>query len=84
MKLPGSKFWGIIALSFASLLVITASSAVWFKSELSTEELDYLIRLLERFIGPVLIVAFLFLAVCIWSLESVYRDYIRPIPKLAG
>ena len=83
MKLPGSKFWGIIALSFASLLVITASSAVWLKFELSTEELDYLIRLLERFIGPVLIVAFLFLAVCIWSLGSLYRKYVRPIPKLA-
>jgi DNA polymerase-3 subunit epsilon len=83
MKLPGSKFWGIIALSFVSLLVITASYAVWFKFELSSEELDYLFRLLERFIGPMLIVAFLFLVVCIWSLESVYRNYVRPIPKLA-
>ncbi|MGB5748801.1 MAG: exonuclease domain-containing protein [Desulfobacterales bacterium] len=83
MKLPGSKFWGIIALAFASLLIITASSAAWFKFQLSSEELDFLIRLLGRLIGPVFIVAFLFVVVCIWSLESVYRNYIRPVPKLA-
>ncbi len=83
MKVPGSKFWGIIALSLGSLLIITASSAVWFKVQLPFDELDFLIRLLGRFIGPLLIVAFLFLVVCIWSLESLYRNYIRPIPKLA-
>jgi len=83
MKLLGSKFWGIFTLAFASLLIITASSAVWFKFQLSPDELDFLIRLLGRFIGPVLIVAFLFVVVCIWSLESVYRNYIRPVPKLA-
>lgn len=83
MKFPGSKFWGIIALAFASLLIITASFAVWFKFQLSSEELDFLIRLLGRLIGPVLIVTFLVAVVCIWSLESVYRNYIRPVPKLA-
>jgi len=83
MKLPGSKFWGIIALAFASLLIITACSAVWFKFQLSPDELDFLIRLLGRFIWPVLVVAFLFVVICIWSLESVYRNYIRPIPRLA-
>ena len=83
MKFPGSKFWGIIALALASLLIITTSSAVWFKFQLTSEELDFLIRLLGRFVGPVLVVAFLFVVVCIWSLESVYRNYIRPIPKLA-
>ena len=83
MKFPGSKFWGIIALALASLLIITTSSAVWFKFQLSSDELDFLIHLLGRSIGPVLVVAFLFVVVCIWSLESVYRNYIRPIPKLA-
>jgi len=83
MKLTGSKFWGIIALAFASLLIVTASSAVWFTFQLSSAELDFLIRLLERFIGPALVVVFLFVLVCIWSLESVYRNFIRPVPKLA-
>ena len=83
MKLPGSKFWGIIALAFALLLIITASSIVWFQLQLSSEELDFLIRLLRRLLGPVVIVTLLVVGVCIWSLESVYRNYIRPVPKLA-
>jgi len=82
MKLPGSKFWGVIALALASLLIITVISAVWFKFQLSPAELDFLIRLLGRFVGPVLIVALLFLGVCIWSLESVFRNYIRPVAEL--
>jgi len=83
MKIPGSKFWGIIALALASLLIIIASSAIWFKFQLTSAEIDFLIDLVSRFIGPVLIVALLLLVVCIWSLESVFRNYIRPIPKLA-
>ncbi len=83
MKLTGSKFWGIIALAFASLLIITAGSAIWIKFQLTSEELEFLIRLLGRFIGPALVVVLLSVVVCIWSLESVYRNYIRPVPKLA-
>jgi DNA polymerase-3 subunit epsilon len=82
MKIPGSKFWGIIALALASLLIITVSSAVWFKFQLSPAELDFLIGLLRRFGGPLLIVALLFLGVSIWSLESVFRNYIRPVSEL--
>jgi len=83
MKIAGSKFWGVIALAFASLVIIVAGSSVWFKFQLTPAELDYITRLLRAYIGPILIISFFLLVVCVWSLESVYRNYIRPIPKLA-
>jgi signal-transduction protein with cAMP-binding, CBS, and nucleotidyltransferase domain len=46
MKLPDSKFWRIIALSFASLFLITVSLAIYLRFQLSNEELDFLINLL--------------------------------------
>jgi DNA polymerase-3 subunit epsilon len=82
MKMPGSKFWGVVALSFASLIIILISTAIWFKYQLTSEELSFFIHLTLRFIGPVVIVTLLLLVVCIWSVESVFRNYIRPIPKI--
>ncbi len=83
MKIPGSKFWGVIALSFASLIIIAAGSAVWFNYQFTSQELDFLTRLVRQNIEPLLIVIFLFLVVCLWSLESVFRNYIRPVSKIA-
>ena len=68
MKIPGSKFWGGIALSFASLIIIAAGSAVWFNYQLTSEELDFLTHLVRQNIEPLLIIIFLFLVVCLWSL----------------
>ena len=83
MKMPGSKFWGVVALSFASLIIIFISSAIWFKYHLSSEELRFFTHLIRRFIGPAIIITFLLLVVCIWTIETVFRNYIRPIPKIA-
>jgi DNA polymerase-3 subunit epsilon len=83
MKMPGSKFWGVVALSFASLIIILIGSAIWFNYQLSSEELSFFTHLIRRFIGPLIIIAFLLLVVCIWTIEAVFRNYIRPIPKIA-
>ena len=32
MKLPRSKFWGAVGLSFVSLIIILTISAVWFNA----------------------------------------------------
>src|SRR5210317_467309 len=83
MKLAGSKFWGIVALSLVSLIIIAAGFAVWIKFQLTAAQWDFITRLLGTHIGPLLILILLLLVVCIWSLESVFRNYIRPIPKIA-
>jgi DNA polymerase-3 subunit epsilon len=83
MKIAGSKFWGIVALSLVSLIIIVAGSVVWIKFQLTAGELDFITRLLRAYIGPILVIVILLLVVCIWSLESVFRNYIRPVPKIS-
>jgi DNA polymerase-3 subunit epsilon len=82
MKIAGSKFWGIVALSLVSLVLIAAGAVVWIKFQLTAAELDFITRLLGAYIGPMLITVILLLVVCVWSLESVFRNYIRPVPKI--
>jgi DNA polymerase-3 subunit epsilon len=65
-----------------SLILITAGFVVWIKFQLTAAEWDFITRLLGAYIGPILIVVILLLVVCVWSLESVFRNYIRPIPKI--
>ena len=65
-----------------SLIIIVAGSAVWIYFQLASAELDFIANLLKAYIGPFLIIALLLLLVCIWSLESVFRNYIRPVPKI--
>jgi DNA polymerase-3 subunit epsilon len=83
MKLPRSKFWGAVGLSFTSLIIILIISAVWFKRQLTPAELTFFTHLLRQFIGPIVIVSLLILAVCSWAVEAVFRNYIRPIRKMA-
>ena len=83
MKLPGSKFWGTVGLAFVSLIIILTISAVWFKHQFTIEELSFAGQLSRKFIGPVIIVVLLLLAVCGWAVESVFRNYIRPIQKIS-
>ena len=83
MKKPGSKFWGVVALSFVSLIIILVSAAFWFKYQLEPEELKFIAHLVQQHIGPLLIILLLLLAICFLFLEAVFRNYIRPIPKIA-
>ena len=65
-----------------SLILIAAGSVVWIKFQLTAAEWDFITRLLRAYIGPILVIVILLLVVCIWSLESVFRNYIRPVPKI--
>ncbi len=83
MKLPRSKFWEAVGLSFVILIIILTVSAVWFKHQLTSDDLKFITDLLWRFVGPIIILGLLLAAVCIWAVEAVYRNYIRPIRKIA-
>ncbi len=82
MKIAGSKFWGIIALALVSLVLVVAGSITWFTLQLTSAEFDFVTRLLRAHIGPILVVALILLVIGVWSLESVFRNYIRPVPKI--
>ena len=82
MKIAGSKFWGIIALALVSLIIVVAGSITWFTLQLTSAELDFIARLLRAHIGPIFVMALILLVICVWSLESVFRNYIRPVPKI--
>ena len=82
MKIAGSKFWGIIALALVSLVLVVAGSLTWFTLQLTSAEFDFVTRLLRAQIGPILVMALILLVICVWSLESVFRNYIRPVPKI--
>jgi DNA polymerase III subunit epsilon len=82
MKIAGSKFWGIIALALVSLVLVVAGSITWFTLQLTSAEFDFVTRLLSAHIGPILVMALILLVICVWSLESVFRNYIRPVPKI--
>jgi DNA polymerase III subunit epsilon len=82
MKLPRSKFWGTVGLSLVSLIIILTISAVWFKRQLTFDEVDLIAHLLRQFIGPLLIIALLLLTVLIWAVEAIFRNYIKPIHKM--
>ena len=66
-----------------SQIIIAAGFVVWIKFQLTAAEVDYITRLLWAYIGPILIFALLLLVVWVWSLESVFRNYIRPVPKIS-
>ncbi len=83
MKLPRSKFWGAVGLSFVSLIIILTISAVWFKRQLTSDELNLITHLLRQLIGPLVIISLLLAAVCVWAVEAIFRNYIRPIHKIA-
>ena len=83
MKLPRSKFWGAVGLSFVSLILILSISAVWFKRQLTPAELNFISHLLRQYMGPAIIISSLLLIVCVWAVEAVFRNYIKPIRKMA-
>jgi len=83
MKMPRSKFWGAVGLSFVSLILILTISAVWFKRQLTSEELNFISHLLQQYFGPAIIITLLLLTVCVWAVEAVFRNYIKPVRKMA-
>ena len=82
MKKRGHKFWAAIALSSAAWLVICIGFALWFKTQLSSEALSFLLDLFKDHFGPFIILALLLLLVGALFLDSVLRKYIRPLRKV--
>ena len=83
MRKPGNHFWGIVALpAFISILILTGS-AVWFKHQLTSEQLHILLQLLYEFVGPVIIIGLVLLVLAIASVLTIYRKFILPTRKIA-
>ena len=83
MKRRGHKFWQFIALSFTAGLIICVGVAVWLKTQLAPEAQAFLLGLFKNHFGSILILAVLLLLVGVWFLDSILRQYIRPLRKIA-
>jgi len=83
MRKPGNHYWEVVALSGFLLILILTGSAVWFKYQLTSEQLQFTLQLLEQFIGPAVIIALLLVAVSGASLLTVFRKFILPTRRIA-
>jgi DNA polymerase-3 subunit epsilon len=83
MRQPGNNYWGIVALAAFFSIVILTGSAVWFKYQLTSEQLQAILHLLRQFIGPVLVIVLLLLVVSGGSVAALFRGYVLPIRKIA-
>jgi len=83
MRKPGNHFWELVALSVFTLILILTVSAVWFKYELTSEQLQFILPLVRQFIGPAIVIVLLLLLVSGASVLTVFRKYIHPTRKIA-
>jgi len=83
MKRRGHKFWHTIALSFAAGLIICVGVAIWLKTQLAPDAQAFLLGLLKNHFGSILLAALLLLLIGAWFLDGIYRQYIRPLRKIA-
>ena len=83
MRKPGNHFWEVVALSVVLIVIILTGSAVWFKYQLTSEQLQFFLHLLRQFVGPVVVIALVLLMVSAASVLTVFRKYILPTRKIA-
>jgi DNA polymerase-3 subunit epsilon len=83
MRKPGNHFWEVVALSVFILILILTISAVWFKYQLTSEQLQFILQLLRQFIGPVIVITLLLMVVSGASVLTVFRKYILATRKIA-
>ena len=83
MRKPGNHYWEVVALSVFLLIIILTGSAVWFKYQVTSEQLQFILQLLHQFIGPVIVIALLLLVVSGASVLTVFRKYILPTRRIA-
>jgi len=83
MSKPGNSFWVTVALSAFLVIIILTGSAVWFKNQMTSEQLQALLHLLSPFIGPVVVIALMVLVVSGGSIAAVFRRYILPVRKIS-
>jgi DNA polymerase-3 subunit epsilon len=83
MRKPGNHFWEVVALSVFCLIIILTGSVVWFKYQMTPEQLQFILLLLRQSIGPVIVIALLLLVVSGASVLAVFRKYILPTRQIA-
>jgi DNA polymerase-3 subunit epsilon len=83
MRKLGNHFWAVVALAVFLLIIILSGSAIWFKYQLTSEQLQFILQLLRQFIGPAIITAILLLAVSGASVLTVFRKYILATRQIA-
>jgi DNA polymerase-3 subunit epsilon len=83
MRKPGNHFWEVVALSGFCLIIIFTGSAIWFKYQMTPEQLQFILLLLRQSIGPVIVIALLLLVVSGASVLAVFRKYILPTRQIA-
>jgi DNA polymerase-3 subunit epsilon len=83
MRKPGNNFWEVVALSAFLFIVIFSGSAIWFKYQLTDEQLQFILGILRQFAGPTLVITLLVMVVSGASVLAVFRRYILPTRKLA-
>ena len=82
-KKPGNYFWEVVALSVFFLIIILTGFAIWFKYQLSSAQLQFIFLLLNKFIGPAILIAALVLVVQVTFVLAVFRKYILPARQIA-
>ena len=83
MRKPGNHFWEVVALSVFLVALILTGAAVWLKHQLTPAQLQFILQFSQQFIGPVIVIASLFLVVCSVSVLTVFRKFIHPARKIA-
>jgi len=83
MKRRGHKFWQAIALLLGAWLIVCVGFAIWFNTQLTSQEHTLLLGLLKDNFGPILIFAVLLLLAGVMFLDIALRKYIRPLRKIA-
>ncbi|MGD9370940.1 MAG: hypothetical protein PVF14_05915, partial [Desulfobacterales bacterium] len=83
MKRRGLKFWEIAALAFVAFIIVCTASAVWLRFQLTSDQHVILLQILQKHIGPILLIVLLILIISAWAVDSIFRKTIRPIRKIA-
>ncbi|CAB1065428.1 DNA polymerase III epsilon subunit (EC [Olavius sp. associated proteobacterium Delta 1] len=83
MRKPGNHYWEVVALSVFLLIIILTGFAVWFKYQVTSEQLQFILQLLHQFIGPVIVISLLLLVVSGASVLTVFRKYILTTRRIA-
>jgi len=83
MRKPGNNFWEVVALSVFLFIILLTGSVIWFRHQLTDEQLQVILGLLRQFAGPAIVITLLVLVVSGGSVMAVFRKYILPTRKLA-
>ena len=83
MRKPGNNFWGIVATAAILCIIILAGSAVWLEGQLTSEQLQTILRLFSPIAGPLILTSLLILAVAGGLVLAIFHKYILPVRKIA-